>query len=273
MPPKRKTTATSSLVQDRSRYTRRKVRKSSLDTPGFNHIAQHEDQKYAENGINESEDELLLTPSKEHLIPQSPRQNAYLPDVSQKTPRTFMQCVEILVPYKASLNEHISASSSPGPSTPPHSFGPENSPSRSSTTRGCKGKPSLPDASSTSAVTSSPYRTRRHFSHNHSDIHTRLPLNPTSSMNLACDEVQTKDFSHCIEAQKISILEALRKCPQLEEAILQEAEEDTRSTNQIAYDQLDELLKGTILRGEGNSCLLIGPCGSGKTAVSQASVK
>ena len=37
--------------------------------------------------------------------------------------------------------------------------------------------------------------------------------------------------------------------------------------NDLAYDDLCDLLTGSIVRGEGNSCLLIGPRGSGKTRV------
>ncbi|TDL29491.1 hypothetical protein BD410DRAFT_679314, partial [Rickenella mellea] len=37
--------------------------------------------------------------------------------------------------------------------------------------------------------------------------------------------------------------------------------------NNIALHQLTELLKGSVERGEGNSCLIIGPKGSGKTRI------
>jgi origin recognition complex subunit 4 len=46
------------------------------------------------------------------------------------------------------------------------------------------------------------------------------------------------------------------------------ADEDVQeSTNEIAYKQLTTLLNGTTTRGEGNSCLLIGSRGSGKTTI------
>ncbi|KAF8621581.1 hypothetical protein AX15_007607 [Amanita polypyramis BW_CC] len=41
----------------------------------------------------------------------------------------------------------------------------------------------------------------------------------------------------------------------------------SQSTNQVAYHQLYDLVEGTVLRGEGNSCLLLGPRGSGKTTL------
>ena len=57
---------------------------------------------------------------------------------------------------------------------------------------------------------------------------------------------------------------ALRDPPELDT----EADQDeTPSTNELAYDDLCDLLTGSAVRGEGNSCLLIGPRGSGKTRV------
>lgn len=44
-----------------------------------------------------------------------------------------------------------------------------------------------------------------------------------------------------------------------------EAAED--STNDVAMLQLQDLIRGTVERDEGNSCLLLGPIGSGKTQV------
>lgn len=40
-----------------------------------------------------------------------------------------------------------------------------------------------------------------------------------------------------------------------------------RQPNAVTFQQLSELLKGTMTRNEGNSCLIIGPRGSGKTQV------
>ncbi len=40
------------------------------------------------------------------------------------------------------------------------------------------------------------------------------------------------------------------------------------SANAVALEELKALLTGTLERGEGNSCLLIGPRGSGKSRVS-----
>ena len=46
-----------------------------------------------------------------------------------------------------------------------------------------------------------------------------------------------------------------------------EDDDDDVPANVLAHEQLSELLKGTVLRGEGNSCILTGPPGSGKTQV------
>jgi hypothetical protein len=39
--------------------------------------------------------------------------------------------------------------------------------------------------------------------------------------------------------------------------------------NTAAFSQLKDLLVGTVSRGEGNSCFVLGPRGSGKTVVSR----
>lgn len=41
----------------------------------------------------------------------------------------------------------------------------------------------------------------------------------------------------------------------------------TPSSNELAYDDLRDLLTGSVVRGEGNSCFLMGPRGSGKSRV------
>ena len=57
---------------------------------------------------------------------------------------------------------------------------------------------------------------------------------------------------------------ALRNPPELD---TDDDQDETPSTNELAYDDLCDLLTGSVIRGEGNSCLLIGPRGSGKTRV------
>jgi origin recognition complex subunit 4 len=70
----------------------------------------------------------------------------------------------------------------------------------------------------------------------------------------------------CLHAQKRSIFHALHD-PRT--AVFDgEDENGAPSANAVALEQLNALFAGTLERGEGNSCLLIGPRGSGKSRVS-----
>ena len=71
-------------------------------------------------------------------------------------------------------------------------------------------------------------------------------------------------FHGCLRAQKLQILRA-SQCPS---AAAPAASDEEPSTNEIASTQLKNLLAGTLSRGEGNSCLIMGPRGSGKSRVS-----
>jgi hypothetical protein len=69
-----------------------------------------------------------------------------------------------------------------------------------------------------------------------------------------------------LHAQKRSIFHALHD-PKT--AVFDgEDENGAPSANAVALEQLNALFAGTLDRGEGNSCLLIGPRGSGKSRVS-----
>ncbi|KAJ3741091.1 origin recognition complex subunit 4 C-terminus-domain-containing protein [Lentinula detonsa] len=63
-----------------------------------------------------------------------------------------------------------------------------------------------------------------------------------------------------LTSQKRAVLHALQQ-----PLIVPSADDSEYSTNEIAVKQLNGLLDGTVTRGEGNSCLLLGPRGSGKT--------
>ena len=70
----------------------------------------------------------------------------------------------------------------------------------------------------------------------------------------------------CLYAQKRAILHALLH-PNT--AVFDREDENGEpSANTVALEQLKALLTGTLDRGEGNSCLLVGPRGSGKSRVS-----
>lgn len=70
----------------------------------------------------------------------------------------------------------------------------------------------------------------------------------------------------CLALQKRQILLALNNLSSLEFND-ERSDDPPESANQVAYQQLQDLITGTVCRGEGNSCLLIGPRGSGKTSL------
>jgi origin recognition complex subunit 4 len=65
----------------------------------------------------------------------------------------------------------------------------------------------------------------------------------------------------CFNTYKRAILKTLH-CPNIASS-----QTDSPSVNDIAAKQLRDLVDGTVLRAEGNSCLLLGPRGSGKSQV------
>ena len=71
-------------------------------------------------------------------------------------------------------------------------------------------------------------------------------------------------YHGCLQAQKQAIMTALRNPPEVD---VEGNQGESPSANELAYSDLGDLLTGSIVRGEGNSCLLIGPRGSGKTRV------
>jgi len=89
------------------------------------------------------------------------------------------------------------------------------------------------------------------------------PLIATSPIRLP--RVLPPHLYLCLNAQKRAILDALQNPPDFN--IDKEEDEHGPLANTIASKQLFDLLVGTVTRGEGNSCLILGPRGSGKTRV------
>lgn len=96
-------------------------------------------------------------------------------------------------------------------------------------------------------------------------------VNPTSPTKSTADtaplRLPTILLPHlypCLSAQKRSILAALQQPPEFSG---DEDDEDGPLTNTTTSQQLSALLAGTVTRDEGNSCLILGPRGSGKTRV------
>ncbi|KAI0682645.1 origin recognition complex subunit 4 C-terminus-domain-containing protein [Earliella scabrosa] len=73
-----------------------------------------------------------------------------------------------------------------------------------------------------------------------------------------------------LDRQKRATLKSLQNPPEIDE--IEVYGEDYPPTNTAAYEQLSDLLTGSVVRGEGNSCLLIGPSGSGKTQMVERAI-
>ncbi|KIJ70534.1 hypothetical protein HYDPIDRAFT_105278 [Hydnomerulius pinastri MD-312] len=91
---------------------------------------------------------------------------------------------------------------------------------------------------------------------------------PQPSINLP--NALPTHLAPCLRLQKRAILGAL----QSHSIALDEGDDDEQlSTNAMAHAQIQDLLSGTVNRGEGNSCLLLGPRGSGKTSLVERAIK
>lgn len=111
-------------------------------------------------------------------------------------------------------------------------------------------------------ATSSPTKSRRDesgsLSISNSEASVKKPPVPLPSYLLPC-----------LNAQKRVILDAILAPSH---GGIHLAEDDEPAANTATLQQLCSLLSGTIRRGEGNSCLVIGPAGSGKTKVRVARI-
>ncbi|KAF7344489.1 AAA domain-containing protein [Mycena sanguinolenta] len=97
-----------------------------------------------------------------------------------------------------------------------------------------------------------------------------LPASPVVQISTAhpsTNKLASISSQHCLNAQKREILRVIQNPPDVDD------EDDDESTNQIALKQLSDLLQGTVVRGEGNSCLLLGPRGSGKTRIADQCIR
>lgn len=218
---------------------------------------------------NDEPDELLLSPSKKP--PTRPTTPPRVSTPKAITPRFVLDCVEIRTPAprpasgplnSAQLGDTVDArSSTPSPTKrigPPHSafkpqlLEPVRPPDEPEEQESPSSKPvfalSTPRKQQPRArsPTLSPSKRRP----------TNAQKSPSRSKDLA------SHLYPCLYAQQRAILHALHHVSDIE----QEHNEDM-PTNAVALEELSSLLRGTVLRGEGNSCLLIGPRGSGKTRV------
>ncbi|THH15502.1 hypothetical protein EW146_g4982 [Bondarzewia mesenterica] len=180
-----------------------------------------------------SADELLLTSSKSRTQLQStpPRSTA---------PRLFLHSVEIVTPRGKPTRL------SPAESPPQHIRHRKTGEVPEANARTLP-LPALPPTTFIPPITPSKniYRTP-HASP------SRLP------------HLLPQHLHSCLNAQKRAVLAALRNPSVLGPA---EGGGGEQSANSIALEQLNALLTGTVERAEGNSCLIVGPRGSGKTQI------
>ncbi|CCM01574.1 uncharacterized protein FIBRA_03634 [Fibroporia radiculosa] len=234
-------------------------------------------------------DELLLKPSKKRVAPPitPPRGTA----LRIATPRTFLQCVEIVTPSKGLL------AGSPTPRPGRHRLGihellntpiqpPSPSPikrpvspvkRRLAQTAPASPSPSkipvsipLPFISEPASPPVSPKKTARSATTpTHSPSKRRLAADSLVSPSRPIRELPPH-LHPSLRAQQCAILRSLRDIPDIETPVT--VDEDGPPTNNIALEQLSNLLNGTVVRGEGNSCLLIGPRGSGKSRLIEQAI-
>ncbi|KAI0921111.1 hypothetical protein AcW2_006194 [Taiwanofungus camphoratus] len=246
-------------------------------------------------------DELLLTPSKKQPSrPVTPPRMSTTPRVT--TPRTFMRCVEIVTPSKRFLRTPSRDIVSPVPS--PYrrhlqNVDVENAPLRASTpplTTHKRSPQSVSFKRKLSQVVRDPPKrsTRQFFEHDSGSGPISPPATPTKPPPLlgtpsitpsnrktdttphaspSCFQRNLPAHLHSsLHAQKRAILKWLQNMPDIEGSDDIDIEDAGCSANAVAYEQLCYLLKGTVVRGEGNSCLLMGPRGSGKTRLVEQAI-
>jgi origin recognition complex subunit 4 len=200
-----------------------------------------------------SEDELNLTPRPSRLGMHS----------RTTTPRMILHSVEIRVPsHISSLSPHIDR----GSPIPPH--------------RRCA-LGGTGDGLVTHTPPSSPLknhyvpygsRTNRNIASNTLQCvsPSKIDLSPTATASPSRLPRTLPNHLHsCLHSQKQAVLYALQHPQHIDLYSEQDGARggDEMCTNDIALQQLSALLSGTVSRGEGNSCILLGPRGSGKTQV------
>ncbi|KAI0650378.1 origin recognition complex subunit 4 C-terminus-domain-containing protein [Trametes meyenii] len=208
-----------------------------------------------------SDDELLLTPSKRTSTrPTTPPHTG----VRLGTPRMVIHSVEITTPRRLlhtvrrdlgspAPRAHIPPLGTPKlpsafPSASPHKRAAPPSTSRLRATRS-------PSPEQPLTLYSSPRKRQ---------------LDPATRQAHELPKVLPSRLHPFVGLQKRAILKALQQPPEIDE--IDVYGEDYPPTNNLAYEQLGDLLSGTVTRGEGNSCLLIGPSGSGKTRMVERAI-
>lgn len=187
-------------------------------------------------------DELLLLPQDNLALD--------LPTTPRKSKRLVMDSIVIVTPSKSSASVRTRRSVSPSPTK-------TRKPNRTEAPK--RSQPITPRTSE-SILAVSPGK----GASSHRNPMLATPKKHSSSTHLP--HTLPSYLHACLAAQKRAILAALH-CPTFINFSEHPNEECEASTNDIALQQLTALLTGTVGRGEGNSCLVMGPRGSGKTRV------
>ena len=197
-------------------------------------------REQVEESGESSEDELLLSPRKKHPHPPSTP-----PPTRRNAPRLVLHSVEIVTPR--GVSRHLSQIKSP-PISPRNALVSRTGEGHDVNPRILFRAPIPERASSINPTTPSKRNPARTPQASPSRVPRTLPAH----------------LCPCLNAQKRAILLAL-KTPSGSRST--EGADDERPANCTALEQLKALLVGTTDRGEGNSCLVIGPRGSGKSQV------
>lgn len=244
----------------------KKIESSSLSKrngkQNLNPITRHEQE---ESGDDHDVDELNLSPP-EPVVPCT------TPPPSSRIARILMHSVEITTPRAFSS---LLPTASPAPST-------RHSPAKTRISAGIAcNVPELVAASPSLPSTLQPpqtpnRRTKQTDQLPNSPSKDKLQSKSPTKNQLPCSMPQPATriprnlpphLGACLRLQKRVMLAELQNCSM-------ESDEDIglSPTNTVAFQQLKDLLAGTVSRGEGNSCFVLGPRGSGKTTVSRLSL-
>jgi origin recognition complex subunit 4 len=224
----------------------------------FNPIAIPHEQEVS--GDADEADELNLSPSKPAVRcttpPPSLAGRVLMHSVEISTPRAFPKLLSTASPApsarhstaKARTISTVIADNVPGPVT--------TSPRRPPTLRDVL-PPQTPNRH-TKQLANIPSRDKPQ-SKSPKKLPTSRPQSPTRIPRNLPPHLGT-----CLRLQKRAMLAELQNC-----SMEGDGDVSLGPTNTAAFQQLKDLLVGTASRGEGNSCFVLGPRGSGKTTVSR----
>ena len=221
---------------------------------------------------SDSDDELLLTSGPPKKRPATPARNGA---GHVGTPRMVLHSVEIAVTPRHTRNTTKRDLGSPTPRASAH-IPPAGTPRLPAAFPTISGSPSK-----RSQAAPQPPVGKRRVARTPSPPPLSAPVSPTRTPRRGAASSPAKGKAKqvanglprvlperlhpLLDRQKRATLKSLQNPPEIDE--IEVYGEDYPPTNTAAYEQLSDLLTGSVVRGEGNSCLLIGPSGSGKTQV------